>query len=785
MIIAFSLHASVPFAAGYLVLVMALILKKRPLLAACIFLACTAWLVYSPSLLYWAHYLGSDSFSEAQSFNLAEALNFLQSLNHVTLHWRRLLATALTIVLGLCSILAVRVASARLLRVKLDVTSWPVVSLAAALVIGPTAAQLHPTMRSFQSNSKIYKSIHDNFHLYSDASVVPFGSSNELNVIVYIGESTGSLNMGLYGYPRNTTPELERFARENNNLLVFHKVFSTHSHTSPSLLEALSVGVDQSEDYYPIDRRRRVSIIDLLNQAGIPSALISNQARAGTWNEASSIIFRNTEDKVFSLETSWLGAMEEWAARPLDHKFLIPKLDERGELERAGPKVLFLHSYAGHGPYLRNIDAAFRQPVDDFLERRPATAIVGNELAGIARVVPSIEAFDSAVRYVDHCIVSVLRRIKASSHPTVFVYFSDHGESVYSHRGHDSSRFLHDMVRIPFLVYFNDAAAATHSEILEQFRGAALARRVSTLAQFPASLLALFGLQVEGGSYQGIGLDELVDLPPILTRETSSGYTYIPLGERRDRQEVPSDPRDAADPHTKLFRAAQRLEAGWTNVCQQRSHTIGKALRGAMVADCLWVDVVVGTDGVPAINAAANRSDSLDLEAITDIVRSLELSIWIAGGNLTSARECSVMDAYFEGNSGRSSPNALIVFPGHFPFDDTEFRECLVSLRARGISTGLELPAVLTTECAEDLGKNPEESPSCPELSRIIRETADSGIFTDLVIDFSAAMLVESLKHEIGLSWNAWNVPIVELDSERVGHFRRVAVELTEDPNGQ
>jgi glucan phosphoethanolaminetransferase (alkaline phosphatase superfamily) len=142
---------------------------------------------------------------------------------------------------------------------------------ATALIIGPLVLQLQPAFSAFQGNSAIYRNMTENFHGHGHRKAFKEETVNPLNVILYIGESTSSLNMGIYGYPRQTTPELSRFQAENDNLLVFHNVFSTHVHTAPSLLEALSVGIDFSEDFFPIKYRKRVSLIDLLNQVNIPS----------------------------------------------------------------------------------------------------------------------------------------------------------------------------------------------------------------------------------------------------------------------------------------------------------------------------------------------------------------------------------------------------------------------------------------------------------------------------------------------------------------------------------
>ena len=58
-----------------------------------------------------------------------------------------------------------------------------------------------------------------------------------MNLIVHIGESTSSMNWSLYGYFRDTNPRL--MSLDENELMIFRNIFSTHTHTTPSLLDTL------------------------------------------------------------------------------------------------------------------------------------------------------------------------------------------------------------------------------------------------------------------------------------------------------------------------------------------------------------------------------------------------------------------------------------------------------------------------------------------------------------------------------------------------------------------
>ena len=66
-------------------------------------------------------------------------------------------------------------------------------------------------------------------------------------IFLYLGESTSSMNMKIYGYPRETTPKLEIFSKENDNFIKVPNVWSTHTHTIPSLLDIFSISDKRNE----------------------------------------------------------------------------------------------------------------------------------------------------------------------------------------------------------------------------------------------------------------------------------------------------------------------------------------------------------------------------------------------------------------------------------------------------------------------------------------------------------------------------------------------------------
>ena len=491
------------------------------------FLAGVLWVFYIPPVSYIIGNLGADSFSEAKDFDVNEALfwisTIIQSLKPLpgttTLFVEYLVFSAVTYYLF-------RKALKKPGFEKRG--SFIQVSIAALLVIFSLVVVFKDSVGLFIKNSNELEIAKKNFN-----NQIPDlrSSGHNVDVVVYIGESLSVFNMGVYGYPRDTTPNLSKMARENRNLLVFHNVFSTHTHTSQSLLEALSLPFDRDENILPIIHRKRLSLVDVLRKGGLQARLISNQGMTGTWNEASAIIFRNAE-KTFSVENGILGNNEEILKKPWDHEFFMKRLSSDNAHESGDkPVITFLHSYAGHGPYLENIPESFRRPVDTYFSVNASRRISESNID----VREQVEAYDSALRYVDFSVSQIIDYIKKQKKPTVLVMFSDHGESAFTGRGHDSSRFIHEMARIPFVIYFNDAAIEKYPTLYHRYRKLSETREIATLAQLPPVILDFAGIRFDNESDASKHLNVLIGEkrihPPIIVREVNSGLTYVNLNK--------------------------------------------------------------------------------------------------------------------------------------------------------------------------------------------------------------------------------------------------------------
>ncbi len=90
-------------------------------------------------------------------------------------------------------------------------------------------------------------------------------SGNEPRTLVLvIGESTQRGRMSLYGYPRETTPELDALHKTDPNLTVFNNVVTSRPYTIEILQQALTFANEKNPDLY----LTQPSLMNMMKQAG-------------------------------------------------------------------------------------------------------------------------------------------------------------------------------------------------------------------------------------------------------------------------------------------------------------------------------------------------------------------------------------------------------------------------------------------------------------------------------------------------------------------------------------
>lgn len=174
--------------------------------------------------------LGTDSVSEGLNFNIEEALFYIGTLSEVINTDVRTYAITLAAIISLSTTLY-------FLQIKSHSITKKTYLMTLSILSVVFAYNVHSI---FTEDIFEHNIIKNNFTKINHLNNMELFPKNDIDIIIYIGESTTKSHMSVYGYYRKTTPNLDAL-KNKNELLIFKDVFSTHSHTSPSLLEALSI----------------------------------------------------------------------------------------------------------------------------------------------------------------------------------------------------------------------------------------------------------------------------------------------------------------------------------------------------------------------------------------------------------------------------------------------------------------------------------------------------------------------------------------------------------------
>ena len=256
-------------------------------------------------------------------------------------------------------------------------------------------------------------------------------NDDEALYVVIIGESTTRNNMGIYGYYRDTNPNLKKI---KNELYLFKNVISPHTHTILSLNKVLSLA-----DYYHPENNKLGTVIQLANQAGFETYWLSNQKPIGANESLVSQYAKASKNQLYI--SNFDAENEKW------DETLLPKLKETIS-KKASKKIIFLHLEGSHISYHKKYPESF-----NFFKNEPQTQFKTDEAYQI------INEYDNSIRYNDFIVSQIIGTVKNANKNSYVIYFSDHGEEVfkdYEYFGHHEAIGSNAMFEIPFIIWTSD-----------------------------------------------------------------------------------------------------------------------------------------------------------------------------------------------------------------------------------------------------------------------------------------------------------------------------------------
>ena len=309
-----------------------------------------------------------------------------------------------------------------------------------------------------------------------------------LNVVFVILDAGRAGHFGAYGYPRATTPEIDRIASEG---VVFERVYTPAVYTLGAMA---SVWTSQPPDRHHGDvsfsarlPKDRLTLAELLTARGIHTAgFVANTVAGGL----------NGFDRGFAeFHEVWrtVGSRGD-----VFRQVIPPWLDAHG-----GRRFFaYLHFREPHSPYDPEppFDTRFGPdgPIPKSARRPPGDSWIVDVNQGRRTLTPAeadhlVRLYDGNLAYADREVGELRRALESRGlwDKTILIVAADHGEALLDHGwiGHNVQLF-EESGRVPLIVRFPPAAGVA-------------GRRVGALADLldlGPTIADVFGVLGEGGS---------------------------------------------------------------------------------------------------------------------------------------------------------------------------------------------------------------------------------------------------------------------------------------------
>lgn len=326
------------------------------------------------------------------------------------------------------------------------------------------------------------------FHNYVHPGV-PAAQSQQPDVYLITFDALRADEMSVYGYTRPTTPALERFAQRSST---FDYFFANSNLTTPSTVSIETGKLPWSHRVYELggflrDKAQEENLAALLRQRGYYTAMIAanylaspmqhrtlesydaaeyavSRDATGAWSLATSVIGLNTRDTVavflrrMGILRIWLDAFmwgDHYPYPPEDvfarARTLLLQRDE------GQPKLIWMHLYAPHDPYLPPPEYRNRFLITDKLTDGYDFLGFGNRSLPPGASETELRArYDETILYADHALGGFLDWLEKTGRldKSIVIVSSDHGEA-FDHNwfGHRGPYLYNSLIRVPLLIH--------------------------------------------------------------------------------------------------------------------------------------------------------------------------------------------------------------------------------------------------------------------------------------------------------------------------------------------
>jgi len=384
------------------------------------------------------------------------------------------------------------------------------------------------------------------------AITIPLAGEPKHNLLVISIDTLRADHLGCYGYPKPTTPGIDRFSRES---VLFRTAIAHAPSTEPSHASIFTSMIPAHHGALRAKRmpisKKVVTMAEILRSAGYRTVSFNGGGQVG-----ASYGF----DRGFELYESSPGRFSEKVTAAID--WLERNADEEF--------FMFLHTYEVHAPYdppagrLKLFETDYKGALPGVIAPGLLMKINAGELQideADARHI--VNVYDAGIRSVDDAFGKLMAHLRSTQllDRTLIVFTSDHGEEFGEHgqTGRHSHTLYDELLKVPLIVRMPGARFAS-TVVEHQVRGIDILPTVvdvlglESLAQFEgSSLRGLMARKKKDDERVAVSQLDTTNEKPLsairsATRKLILGpHSFVPLQPGyqwfKDRVEIVTDAR--------------------------------------------------------------------------------------------------------------------------------------------------------------------------------------------------------------------------------------------------
>ena len=344
----------------------------------------------------------------------------------------------------------------------------------------------------------------------------------ERTLVVVIGESANRTHHSVYGYKRNTTPNLITLSGE---LVVFKDIISTCPDPADHLNEILAL---------PGRDGQGRPLFTLFNQAGFHTYWLSNQPDIQDGSSETTVL---TAQAYGSVQLNRGGATQY--SPGLDSVLLDPL--EKILHDDPDRKIIFIRLMGSRPEY------ALRAPSEFARFTHCADVQASDGLSDDA--CAQLNDYDNSIAYTDAILKDIIALTGRLAPESALVYFSDHGAAAYgppyAADPHSGVKSIH-YYEIPFLIWLSQGFRAANPDYA--VRWPQYTERRSSLHDFAYTLAQLAGVTFSDYDPTRSLLSENFTPRPRLVQDWNYDTTFPFIRLDGDAETPDQDLHEGADP---------------------------------------------------------------------------------------------------------------------------------------------------------------------------------------------------------------------------------------------